>query len=38
MGGSAGGSGGGLAGEALHLLGNPMVQQTAMNLAKRFMP
>lgn len=29
--------GGGLGGEVVHLLGEPMVQQTAMNLAKRFL-
>lgn len=33
----AGSGGGGMAGTVLHLLGTPMVQQTAMNLARRFL-
>lgn len=33
----AGGGGGGMESTVLHLLGNPMVQQTAMNLAKRYL-
>jgi hypothetical protein len=32
-----GGSGGGVMSDALHLLGNPMVQHTAENLAQRFL-
>lgn len=35
--GNASGGGGNLEGTALHLLGNQMVQQTALNLAKRFL-
>jgi hypothetical protein len=33
----AGGGGGGMESTVLHLLGNPMVKSTAMNLAKKFM-
>jgi hypothetical protein len=35
--GAAGRGGGSLESSALHLMGNPMVQQTAMNLARRFL-
>jgi hypothetical protein len=40
LGSAAGGSGGGgnsMASDAMHLLGNPMVQQTALHLAQRFL-
>jgi|GEM_PF-3291557 len=37
LGQGAAGGGGGMGGTVLHLLGTPMVQQTAMNLARRFL-
>lgn len=37
LGNGAAGGGGSMESTALHLLGNPMVQQTAMNLARRFL-